>query len=74
MYEKAKKILLNKYKDSEVVSSYKIKDGYLFAIQPKGNKEKLLDPFFKVVNNEIKEWSPVMDPDEYGEALQNRIE
>lgn len=72
----AKKIILSKYKDSEIVSIMKLRNGYLFSIKPKNWKDGdiLLDPFFKVDNNgNLSEYSPVMDPEEFKEAMRNVI-
>lgn len=77
-YERAKEIVLRKYPDSNVVASFKIQSGYVFSIKPKtwNDKEYVLDGFFKVSSDagKITEYSPVMDPEEFKQALKNRIE
>ena len=77
-YERAKTIILNKYSDSRVTGACKIPTGYIFSLKPKSWKddEQVLDGIFKVSSEDgrISEYSPTMDPDEFGEALKNRIE
>jgi hypothetical protein len=77
-YAQAKRIILNAYPDSVVTSGMKLPNGYLFSIQPKTWKEDeiLLDPFFKVDGNtgKVTEYSPVMNPEEFKQALNNVIE
>ena len=77
-YEQAKHIVLDAYSDSIVTSGMRLRGGYLFSIQPKNwNKnEILLDPFFKVDGStgQLTEYSPVMNPEEFKQALQNVIE
>lgn len=72
----AVKKILNQYHDSKIIGAFKIKDGYLFSLKPKSWKddEYVLDGFFKVTDKEgITEYSPVMDPAEFKEAMKNRI-
>ena len=77
-YAQAKRIILDAYPDSVVTSGMNLPNGYLFSIQPKdwNEEEILLDPFFKVDGSTgaVTEYSPVMDPEEFKQALQNVIE
>ena len=77
-YERAKEIILRKFDDSDIVASFKTHSGYIFSIKPKtwNDKEYVLDGFFKVSSDtgKISEYSPVMDPEEFKQALKNRIE
>lgn len=76
-YNKAKEKLLEEYKDSRVVASYKIKNGFIFSIKPKSwaDDQYVLDGFFKVDDaNGITEYSPVMNPEEFKRALKSRVE
>lgn len=72
----AVKKILKQYPDSKIIGAFKIKNGYLFSLKPKSWKddEYVLDGFFKVSDDEgITEYSPVMDPAEFKEAMKNRI-
>lgn len=76
-YKQAKTLILQKYSDSKIVGSFKIPTGYIFSLKPKSWKddEYVLDGFFKVSNEgKLTEYSPVMDPAEFKEALRNVIE
>lgn len=77
-YERAKNIILNKYKDSVVLSAFDTPSGYIFSIQPKTCKknEYILDGFFKVIKatGKIEEYSPVKDPEDFKRARKNRVE
>lgn len=75
-YKKAVELILQKYSDSDIIGAFKLPDGYLFSIKPKSwsKDEYVLDGFFKVSDaGVISEYSPVMDPEEFKEALQNEI-
>ena len=76
-YNKAKQIILEKYPDSNIDAAYKLPAGYLFSMIPMNwpEGECVLGNFFKVTNDsQIEEYSPVMELEEFGEALNNRIE
>lgn len=76
-YNEAKKVILSRYKDSNIIASYKMEDGYLFSIKPKTWKKEdmILDALFRVRDNgKIEEYSPVMNVPEFKKALNNRIE
>lgn len=76
-YGNAKKKILEKFSDSNVIASFKLPTGYIFSLKPKnwGDDRYVLDGFFKVDSSgKISEYSPVMDPKEFKTALQNRIE
>lgn len=77
-YETCKRAILSKYSDSKVVGSFKTSNGYIFSLKPKswGDDEYVLDGMFKVSfdGKSISEYSPVMDPEEFKQALKNRIE
>ena len=76
-YNIAKRIILHKYSDSIIVSSFKTKDGYIFSIKPKSwkSEEYVLNGFFKVSNDgKITEYSTVANPEEFKKALNNKIE
>jgi hypothetical protein len=75
-YKEASEKLLQKFSDSDIIGAFKLTDGYLFSIKPKSwsQDEYVLDGFFKVSSTGvISEYSPVMDPEEFKEALQNEI-
>lgn len=73
--ENAKNIVLDRFPDSIVNSVMDLPSDYLVSIQPKKWDENkiLLDPFFKVSKKDgsVREYSPVMDPEEFKKALQN---
>ena len=74
LYIRAKKILLEKFKDSEILCAMTIKNGFLFSIKPKNAKDYVLDAFFKVTHEgSIEEYSPVMNPKEFRNAMNNVI-
>ena len=51
-----------------------IKNGFLFSIRPKNTKDYVLDAFFKVTHEgSIEEYSPVMNPKEFRNAMNNVI-
>ena len=61
---------------SDISILFEVKDGYVFSLRPdKWPKDEILmDPFFKVsANGKVTEYSPVMDPKEFREGMQNRI-
>lgn len=75
-YKKASELILQTYSDSDIIGAFKLPDGYLFSMKPKSwsKDEYVLDGFFKVSNDGvISEYSPVMDPEEFKEALRNEI-
>ena len=73
-YIEAKNKILNRFKDSEILCVMELKDGLLFSIKPKKINDYVLDAFFKVNNHgEIKEYSPVMNPDEFKYAMKNIV-
>ena len=75
-HKQASEIILQKHPDSDIIGAFKLTDGYLFSIKPKSwsQDDYVLDGFFKVSNDGvISEYSPVMDPEEFKEALQNEI-
>jgi hypothetical protein len=75
-YKEASEKLLKKFSDSDIIGAFKLTDGYLFSIKPKSwsQDEYVLDGFFKVSSTGvISEYSPVMNPEEFKEALQNEI-
>lgn len=73
-YIEAKNKMLNKFKDSEILCVMKMKDGFLFSIKPKKTTDYVLDAFFKVNNyGKIEEYSPVMNPKEFKEAMKNIV-
>ena len=62
---------------SHATSVFKVKDGFVFSLMPDKWKknEVLMDPFFKVsLNGKVTEYSPVMNPEEFGEGINNRID
>lgn len=75
--ENAKKKILEKYSDSIINSIMNTPSGYIFNIQPKfwGEKDTLLGGFFKVskTDGKLTEYSTVMNPAEFREALKNTI-
>lgn len=61
---------------SHAIFGFEVKDGYVFSLRPDKwpKDEVLMDPFFKVsANGKVTEYSPVMDPKEFREGMQNRI-
>lgn len=77
-YKKCKQAMLTKYPDSNIVGAFETSSGYIFSLKPKTWKkdEYVLDGMFKVSFDakRITEYSPVMDPEEFKQALKNRIE
>ena len=65
------------FSDSIIVSILDAKKSYIVSIKPKSwsENEAVLDGFFKVskVDGKLSEYSPVMDPDEFGYALKHPI-
>lgn len=73
-YEIAKNRILTRFKTSNIICAMRMKDGFLFSIKPKNAKDYVLDAFFKVDNNgNITDYSPVMNPEEFKEAMNNII-
>lgn len=76
LYKQASEIVLKKYPDSDIIGAFKLSDGYLFSMKPKSwsREDYVLDGFFKVSSDgTMSEYSPVMDPEEFKEALKNEI-
>lgn len=74
-YAEAKHKILSKFKNSELLCSMQLKDGFLFSIKPKSTDDYVLDGFFKVTNaGAIEEYSPVMNPEEFKESFKHIIE
>lgn len=75
-YKQASETILKKYPDSDIIGAFKLTKGYLFSMKPKSwsQDDYVLDGFFKVSDTgELSEYSPVMDPEEFKEALRNEI-
>ena len=75
-YKQASEIVLKNYPDSDIIGVFKLSDGYLFSMKPKSwsQDDYVLDGFFKVSSKGVmSEYSPVMDPEEFKEALRNEI-
>lgn len=75
-FNDAKQKIQKAHKDSNVIGSYKMDDGFLFSLKPKEWKDEdyVLDGLFKVSNTGIiSEYSPVMNPEEFKETLRNQI-
>lgn len=73
-FEVAKKLILDKFTDSEILSAMQIDNGYIFSIKPIKTDDYILDGFFKVANDgKIEEYSPVMNPKEFRDAMNNVI-
>ena len=75
VYAEAKKIIETNplFKNSEILSAMRLSDGFLFSMKPK-NTEGVLDGFFKVTNTaKLEEYSPVMNPQEFKEAMKNIV-
>lgn len=73
-YPHARKIILDRFKNSEILCAMRMKDGILFSIKPNKAKDYVLDAFFKVTNKgSLEEYSPVMNPSEFKEAMNNVI-
>ena len=76
-YENAKNIVSKNNLGAILDSSYKLSDGYLFLAVPKDLPEEdfVLGGYFKVAfSGQLQEYSPVMNPEEFKQALINRIE
>lgn len=77
-YKKAKLTLLKRYPDSKVISSFDCGNSYIFSLKPKTWKDDdyVLDGLFKVskTSYDITEYSPVMNPEEFKNAMSNKIE
>lgn len=75
-YKQASELILQSHPDSDIIGAFKLSDGYLFSMKPKSwsQDDYVLDGFFKVSNDGVmSEYSPVMDPEEFKEALKNEI-
>lgn len=75
-WQAAQTKILNQYPNSKVLAIMRLKNAYLFSIQPKSyaGNNYALDAYFKVdYSGKISEYSPVMDPEEFKNAMQNRI-
>lgn len=76
-YNEAETVVLSSYPDSIILCGMDMPDGYLFSIRPKDwdNDELVLDAFFKVTKNggKLSEYSPVMNPSEFKNAMKNVI-
>jgi hypothetical protein len=73
-YNSARNVILNKFKDSEIMCAMFIPNGFLFSIKPKRTSDYVLDGFFTVdYSGSVKEYSPVMNPDEFKTAMKNII-
>lgn len=75
--ERAKRIVLNAHSDSIINSILDVPSGYVFGIQPKNwnANDTLLGGYFKVSKQDgkLSEYSPVMDPEEFKNALRNPL-
>ena len=72
-FDEAKEIVLYNVRDWIIRAAFKLKDGYLFSIAPDMEAE-IVGGFYKVsYEGEMEEYSPVMDPQEFKEALKNPI-
>lgn len=76
-YKEANELLLSNHKDSIVISTMDAGDKFIIAIEPNNLKkgQYVLDALFTVNKRtkEIKEYSPVMDPKEYKEAMKHEV-
>ena len=76
-YESAVKTINEAYPDSHIVCAMQVPSGYVFSIKPNDwdDNSTLLDGFFKVstTDGKLTEYSPVMDPEEFGLAINNPI-
>lgn len=76
-YDEAKKLILDVYTSHVIDGSFRLPDGYLFLPVPKslGKEEYILGGYVKVdFNGKLTEYSPVFNPEEFKQALDNRIE
>lgn len=76
-YEKAKELVLKNRPKRVIRASYRLPNGYLFSAVPKNLPEDdvVFDAFCKVSEDgEYNLYSPVFNPEEFKQALKNRIE
>lgn len=76
-YEAAKGIAMESNADRTMVASNKLPDGYLFSFVPKSlpEGEFFVGGYSKVTfTGQLQEYSPVFNPEEFKQALKNRIE
>ena len=76
-YEQAKEIILDTFKESEVLTAMDAGDKYIFAIKPiEMSADNIVDNSFSVdkKTGEIKEYSMLMDPEEVAYAIKHVIE
>jgi hypothetical protein len=76
-YNKAKSIIMQKFKDSNIVLAFEIDSGFVFSIRPMqwDSKDMILDAFFMVdkKHGKVSEYSPLMNSDEFKYSIKNRI-
>jgi hypothetical protein len=76
-YETAKSIAVKGNDGKNMAASNRLQDGYLFSFIPKDlpEGEFFLGGYCKVTyNGSLEEYSPVCNPEEFKQALKNRIE
>ena len=76
-YEAAKEIACRGNSGKVMVASNKLPDGYLFSFIPENLKknEFFVGGYSKVTfTGQLQDYSPVFNPEEFKQALKNRIE
>ena len=76
-YEEAKNMILKDRTGRVITASYRLPDGYLFLSVPNDLDEEsiVFDGYDKVTfTGQLQEYSPVFNPEEFKQALKNRIE
>lgn len=76
-YEAAKDIAIRGNSGKTMVASNKLPDGYLFSFVPKDlpEGEFFVGGYCRVTfTGQLQDYSPVFNPEEFKQALKNRIE
>lgn len=76
-YEEANKLVLDQHKDCKVTSTMDAGKKFLISLKPNSFREDqfVLDGYFSVdkLTKEVKEYSPVMDPEEFKAAMKKVV-
>lgn len=76
-YKEANSLIEKKYKDSHASVTMDLGKKFIIALEPNNLKKGItsLDSFFSVnkQTGNIKEYSPVMDPEEFKKALKRVV-
>lgn len=76
-FEEANKLVLKDHKDAHINQTFDAGKKFIIDLEPNNLKEGVtsLDGFFSVdkVSGEVKEYSPVMDPEEFKNAMKHIV-